>query len=255
MGLFHDMKIPTYKITESGSQRRGRPKNSKDKKPRLSKVVANIRSEQARLYRLARTRRAEVEEALGGAVLPTGVSVNDLTPMQAQALAMEQQGMAQQASQMREQAAQWARQDAANTTAEQLLRDQSAAAANTEQLLRSAETELQRQTALSREQAVNLDKLRLATIPSFANVATKLSAAKPTVSEAAAASPSPQAAAATPRRSGRRRRQTGDGLDPIRIAMDLAESGDVEGAKALLRRLKREKADPLSRATNYVEQL
>ena len=247
------MKVPTYKISQSGTKQRGRPKGSKDKKPR------NLQRDQAIMHR----RRREIQDTLDGATLPVGVSVTDLTPLQAQQIAMEQQGMQQSLNHMQQQAAQWAKQDAANTATRNELKAQTAAAAK-------LHGELQQQT-------VDLTKLRqlAAAAPpppppsspmSFASTAVKFSGIRPTAAAPPpTATPPPpqpsgptlQQAASTPRRSGRRRKatQSGAGLEPLQIAMDLAESGDKEDAKALLCRMKREKTDPLSKAIIYVEQL
>jgi hypothetical protein len=244
--------LPTFKVeVKSGKVRRaaGRPKGIIEKVPRMAKGSKAVQRAQAQAQRLAALKRRQVLDALGDATLPYGSSVNDLTPLQATEIAMQNQGMTSQAAQLAAQEA--AVQEIAAARAEAL---NHANAAQIDARAVAAELHKLRKADPTAALARNIAAAAASMAPTKLSVATSLSAAANALSPAKAASPLPPT---PPKRSLRVRKGTaktmgGDGLDPLRIAMDHADNGNREEALRMLKTFQRNRLDPLTKARDYI---
>ena len=293
---------------KNGKVRRaaGRPKNVKEKQPRLPKgTKAEIKAferAQAQQTRLAALKRRQVLDALGDTSLPAGSSINDLTPLQATEIAMQRQGMMAQAQQLaaeeaalREQQA--ARADALNIANEQSARDR----AIQDEIIRLQKTSDPMDKLLKTLGAASAAKAKSDPAAStvLRDAATILSPATKTSPRKLPSPPSKSAPAPRRGRSAKKQvgdgidwsalayglgsrtlyqptqmggginfnelvhgglglrdyGQSGDGLDPLRVAMNTAEAGDVEGAMKQLRTLQRNRLDPMTKAKDYIMSL
>ena len=216
------MVVPTFKIEVKGgkvTKKRGRPKGVVEREPRLPKgtreQIKAFERAQLQHSRLAALKRRQILEALDGAQLPAGSSLNDLTPLQATEIALQRQGMAQAAAQLAAQEQQLAeaqaqRLEQANYAAEADKRSR----AIQDEIIRLQKTSdpmdklLKSLSAASKAKAASGDPISATTLSDAATIlspATKTSPRK-------LPSPPPKSAPA-PRRGRSAKKQVGDGID------------------------------------------
>jgi hypothetical protein len=258
--------VATYKIEMSqGKVRRkaGRPKGLKESGPRLPKgarsELLKMQRENARNVRMAALKRRQVYDSLSGEDLPMGASVNDLTPLQAQEMALSRQGMREQAQSLQDQLA---------VQRQQIMETKDVA--DRVEANRDQTEKLRRDTA---KQAKSRDNVTTDILAELAQLRKDMAAGAASSGAAAGAASAMPSMPSTPVKAKARRGPArsatstyasvaspptapagmgGKGLlAGLQSAMDLAERGDPETAQRMIRSLQRKKLDPVSAALHY----
>ena len=253
--------VSTFKIEyKKGKIQRkaGRPKGLRESGPRLPKgaraEILKVQKQNARNVRLAALKRRQVYDVLGGEDLPRGTSINDLTPLQAQEMALARQGMREQAESMRDQLAVQRQQimetkdvadrvEANRDQTEKLRRDTAKQAKSRDNVTTDILAEL---AQLRKDMAAGAASsgLHATTMPSTPVKAKARRGPARSVTSTYASVASPPA----PPGMG------GKGLlAGLQSAMDIAESGDPETAQRMIRSLQRKKLDPVNQALKYCQ--